>query len=118
MLAEAFDRLAGLGVQFDQAIAGGDIDDAVIAIAVGPISDATLPESWRGEDRGAQAFIHGIDPLQFAGLGVQRHDRAARTGGGVVISAVDFNRGAFQPEFRIRAPIASVLKCQASSSWS
>ena len=47
MIAEAVDRLAGMGVEFDQAIAGGDVDDAVIAIAVGPVGDAAAGELAR-----------------------------------------------------------------------
>ena len=40
VLAKAFDGLAGMSVQFDQAEAGGDIDNAVIAPAVSPIGNA------------------------------------------------------------------------------
>ena len=39
------DRLAGLRVQLDQAIAGGDVDDALVAAAVGPVRDSPRPES-------------------------------------------------------------------------
>ena len=43
-----------------------------------------------------------VDPFQFAGLGIQRHHGAARTGGGVD-RAVDFQRRAFQLVFRMGA---------------
>ena len=94
LFAEAFDRLAGMGVQFHQAIAGGDIDDAIIALAVGPVGHAAAGQLAR-RNGGAQAFIHRIDPLQFAGLGIQRNHVAARAGGGID-GAVDFDRGAFE----------------------
>ena len=63
VLAEARDRLAGLGVQRDQAVAGGDVDDAVVALAVGPVGQAAArqltraPSAWRARPRPA-LYIH------------------------------------------------------------
>ncbi len=39
VVAEGRDHGAGLGVQLDQAIAGGHVDDALVAAAVGPVGD-------------------------------------------------------------------------------
>ena len=106
VVAEGFDGPAGMGVEFDQPIAGRDIEDALIAIAVGPIGHAAARKLARRE-RGAQAFIHAIDPFQFAGLGIQRDHVAARAGGGID-RAVDLDRRAFQLEFRTCAQIVGL----------
>ena len=106
MIAEGFDRAAGMGVEFDQAIAGRHIKNAVIAIAVGPIGHAAAGKLARRQ-RGAHAFIHAIDPFQFAGLGIQRDHVAARAGRGVD-RAVDLQRRAFQLEFRPPAQIVGL----------
>ena len=66
LIAEAVDRLAGLGVQFDQPVAGGDIENALIAIAVGPVGNAAAGKLAR-RGGGARAFLHAMDPSQFAG---------------------------------------------------
>ena len=74
VLAEAGDQLAGLGVQLDQPVAGGDEDDAVVALAVGPVGDAAAGKLARRDGR-ALAFAQAVDPDQLAGLGVQRDHR-------------------------------------------
>ncbi len=73
-LPKRADRLAGLGVQLDQAIAGGDVEDAVVALAVGPIRDAAAGKLARRDGR-ALAFAQAVDPDQLAGLGIQRDHR-------------------------------------------
>ena len=93
-----FDRLAGTGVEFHQPVAGGIEQDALIAIAVRPVGDAAARQLAR-RDGGADPFIHGIDPFQLAGLGIQRHHVAPRAGRRVD-GAVDLQRGAFQLVFR------------------
>src|SRR6266446_9372774 len=40
VVAKGRDQGAGLGVELDQAIAGGHVDDALVAAAVGPVGDA------------------------------------------------------------------------------
>ena len=54
VIAEGFDRPAGMGIEFDQAIAGGDVEDAVIAIAVGPIGHAAAGKLARRDRRRAR----------------------------------------------------------------
>ena len=39
-LAERVDLLAGVSIQFDQTIAGGDVNHAVVPAAVGPVCQA------------------------------------------------------------------------------
>ena len=65
--AEAGDRHAGLRVQRDQAVAGRDVDDAVVTLAVGPVREAAARELARRVD-GARAFLLGVHPDQLAGL--------------------------------------------------
>ena len=78
VLAEAFDRLAGLGVERDQLIAGGHIDDAIVALAVGPVREAAAGELARSPAAGALALIQAVDPLQLAGA---RRRARPRSGG-------------------------------------
>ena len=51
VFAEAVDRLAGVGVELDEAVAGGDEDDAVVAFAIGPVRDAAAGELARCDGR-------------------------------------------------------------------
>src|SRR5262249_1540326 len=55
VLAEGLDGLTGLGVQRDQAVAGRHEQDAVVALAVGPVRQAATGELPRRRD-GARAL--------------------------------------------------------------
>ena len=97
--AEGSDHRAGLGVELDEAIAGRHIDDALVALAVGPIGHAA-PRQLPRRDGGALALTQGMRPDHFAGFGIERDHRAPRAGGGVE-HALDHDRRAFQLPFRI-----------------
>ena len=101
VLAERRDRLAGLRIERDHAVAGGDEDHSIVAFAVGPVRDAAAGELAR-RDRGAVAFAEAVDPHQLAGLGVERDDRSARAAGRVE-HALDHQRRAFELVLGTRA---------------
>src|SRR5262249_58154707 len=65
-LAERLDHRAVLGIQLDQAEAGGDVEDALVALAVGPVRDAAARELTR-RDRRAVPFAIAMRPDQLAG---------------------------------------------------
>ena len=67
VLAEAGDRRAVLRVERDQPIAGRDVEDALVAAAVGPVREAAARELTR-RDAGALAFAQAVRPDQLAGL--------------------------------------------------
>src|SRR5271165_1511020 len=92
VFAEAGDGDAGFRVERDQAIARGDVEDALFAVA-GPVRQAAAGELARG-GASAIAFVLEMHPEHFAGRGVERYDIAARSGGGVD-DAVDHERRAF-----------------------
>ncbi len=81
VLSEAGDALAGFGVERDQAVAGGYVEDAFLA-TVGPIGEASTGELARGCGS-AFALVFGVDPFQFAGGGVHGDYGSAGTTGGV-----------------------------------
>ncbi len=105
-LAERRDHRAVLGVQRDQAVAGGDVEDAVVALAVGPVRDAAAGQLAR-RDRGAVAFAVAVRPDQLAGPAVERDHRAARAGGGVE-HAFDRQRRAFELELGAGAEVVGL----------
>ena len=67
--AEARHGLAGLGVERDQAVTGGDVDDALVTLAVGPVGEAAARQLARRPARGALAFVQAVGPLDLAGGG-------------------------------------------------
>src|SRR6185436_14315715 len=93
-LAERRNHRAGLGVERDQAVAGRHIEDALVALAVGPVGDAAARELAR-RDRGAVALAVAVRPDQFPGPAVEGDNRAARAGGGVQ-HALDRERRPFE----------------------
>ena len=82
VLPERRDGDAGLRVERDEAIAGRDVDDAIVALAVGPVREAAARELPRRVD-GARAFLLGMHPDQLAGLRVERDHRSPRAAGRV-----------------------------------
>ncbi len=97
---------AGVGVELNQAIAGGHVEDAVVALAVGPVGHAAAGK-LAGRDGGAISFPHAVGPDQFAGLGVERDHGAPRAGRGVD-DAFDHERRAFELVLRARAKIVGL----------
>ncbi len=77
--AESRIRHAGLGVQLDEMIAGRDEQDALVAMAIGPIRDAAIVESHRV--RAALAFVIAIHPQRFARGRIDRYHIAPDAGG-------------------------------------
>ena len=105
-LAERRDHRAVLGVERDQAVAGRDVEDAIVALAVGPVRDAAARQLAR-RDRGAVAFAVAVRPDQLAGSAVERDDRSARAGGGVE-DALDRQRRAFELELGAGAEVVGL----------
>ncbi len=103
VLAERRDRRAGLRVELDKAVPGRHVDDAVVALAVGPVRHAAAGKLAR-RDGGAVAFPIAVRPDQLAGAAVDRHDRAARARRAVE-DAFDRERRAFELELRPRAEV-------------
>ena len=66
-LAERGDDGAGLRVERDEAVAGRHVEDALVALAVGPVRHAAARELAR-RDRGALALAQAVRPDQLAGL--------------------------------------------------
>ena len=58
---------AGLRVQRDEPIAGRHVEDALVALAVGPVRHAAARQLPRRHG-GALAFAHAVRPDQLAGL--------------------------------------------------
>src|SRR6185503_15342278 len=101
--AEAGNRDAGLRVERDQPVAGRDVDDALVALAVGPVREAAARELTRRLD-GARAFHLRVHPLELAGLRVERDDGAARSTGRED-RPLDHQRRPFELELGTRAEI-------------
>ena len=99
--------LAGLGVQRHELIAGGHVDDAVVALAVGPVGQAAAGELTRRPARGALAFVHAVDPLLLAGSGVER-DHGAPGAGRRVDHPLDHHRRAFELGLGARAEVVGL----------
>src|SRR5579864_4715872 len=82
VLAEPWDRLAGMRIERDQPVPRGDKEDAVVALSVRPIGHAPAGElPWR--NGGAIPFTETVHPHLLTGLGVQRDHGPPRSGGGV-----------------------------------
>ena len=93
---------AGLRVERDQAVARRDVEDAVVAAAVGPVGQRRGPTAAAAPPAPRGAFGIAVHPQQLAGRGVERHHRAARAAGRVE-HAADHQRRAFELVFRARA---------------
>ncbi len=91
--AEGGNAAAGLGVELDHAIAGSEVDDALV-VAIGPVREAAAGET-AGRDFRALAFVLAMNPEFFAGSGVERDDVAAVAGGGIE-HAIHHQRRRFQ----------------------
>src|SRR6185436_982336 len=81
-------------VERDQAVAGGDVEDALVALAVGPVRDAAARQLPR-RNRGAVALAVAVRPDQLTGAAVERDHGSARARGRVE-HALDRQRRAFE----------------------
>ena len=103
------ERVAGLRVESDELIADGDVEDALVALAVGPVADAPRPTVAATESIGAPAFLEPVHPQQLAGCGVDRDGVAVLAGCGVQ-HAVDHQRRGLQIEV---GPLAEIVGLEA-----
>ncbi len=94
--AERVDHRSVFRVERNQAIPGRDVQDAVVAPAVGPVRHAAARQLSRC-DGGAASLAKAVGPDQFARLSVERDDRPARSACRVE-HAVDRDRCALQLE--------------------
>ena len=80
--AEVLERAAGLRVEADQLVADGDVEDPLVALAVGPVADAAARQA---ADRGisAASFVEPVHPPDLARGSVHRHGVPRRAGGEV-----------------------------------
>ena len=99
--AEILKRTAGLRIKTHQLIPDGHVEDALVALAVGPVPDTAAREPARRQLR-ATAFFEPVHPQQLAGGGVERHGIAMLAGSGVE-HAVDHQRRGLQVEVGARA---------------
>jgi len=105
--AEAGNGDAGLRVQRDQAVAGGHVDHAVVALAVGPVRKAAAGQLARGVD-GA-----GRLPSPRAPRSAHRSSRRARRRSGACHpwrrwNALDHQRRAFELELGTGAEVVGL----------
>jgi hypothetical protein len=103
--AEAGVHVAGRRIQRHHPVADGDIDDP-LHCAVGPIADAA-PRKLARRIGGAGAFVHAVDPDQFAIGGIDADHVAARPGGAIE-PALDQQRRALKNEFGAPAQIVGL----------
>src|SRR5439155_396433 len=71
VLAERLHRRTRLRVERDEAIAGCDVQNAVVTPAVGPVRQAAAGELPR-RGNGARPFELGVHPDQLARVGPER----------------------------------------------
>src|SRR3954449_3675212 len=83
---------AGLRVQRDKAVAGGDVENPVVTLAVGPVRHASSRKLAR-RDGGAITLAVAVRPDQLAGAAVERDNRTPGAGGRVE-DALDGQRSA------------------------
>ena len=83
-------RKAGLGVERDQLIAERDGENPLVALIIGPVSDAAIVEAHGVI--AALAFVQAIHPQRFA-RGAVHGDRVAAHSGGEIENAVDHASG-------------------------
>src|SRR5439155_339641 len=105
-LAERRDRLAGLRAQFDESITDRVEDDAVVALAVGPVRESAARELAR-RDLCAQPLVRPVDPFQLAGPGVERNDRSPRAARRIE-NAADHDRRPFELVLRPRTEVVGL----------
>src|SRR6185295_15367067 len=106
VLAEAGHRDAGLRVERHETIAGGHVDDALVAFAVGPVREAAAGELPRCVHR-ARALALRMHPDQLTRLAVERDDRSP-CAAGRVDHALDHQRRAFELELGARSHVVSL----------
>ena len=106
--AEAGDGLAGLRVERDQAVAGGDVDDAVVTLAVGPVGQAAARQLARRPARGALALVQAVGPLDLAGAPDSTRDHRAARAGGRIEHALDHDGRAFELGFGTRTEVVGL----------
>ena len=104
--AERLDHRSVLGVQRDEAIAGRHVEDALVALAVGPVRHAAARELPR-RNRGAVAFTVAVRPDQLAGAAVEGDNRSPRAGRRVE-HAANRERRALELELRTRAEVVGL----------
>src|SRR5262249_54754651 len=79
--AERGNGLTGLRVQRNQVITGRDVENAVVAMSIGPVRDASMIEPRRLLP--ARPLVVSPHPEGFARRRIDGDDIAANTGGGV-----------------------------------
>src|SRR5215469_1223733 len=106
ILAERGDHRAVFRIQCNELVARSHVENAIVALAVGPVPDAAarkLPRSIRG----ALAFPKAVRPNQLARLSIERDNGSARPGGRIQ-DALDHQRRAFELVFRKRAQVVGL----------
>src|SRR5262245_278387 len=76
VLAERRDHRAVLRVEGDQPVARGDVENALVAAAIGPVRDAAAGELSRRR-AGARALAQAVRPEHLARFAVEGDDRSA-----------------------------------------
>ena len=105
-LSKRRNHRAGPGIERDQAVAGRHVEDALVALAVGPVRHAAARQLAR-RDRGAVALAVAVRPDQLTAAAVERDDGAAGPGGRVE-HAPDRERGAFELVLGARAEVVGL----------
>ena len=102
LVAEVGHPSTGLGVQSDEPIAGGDVEDDAVAPVV-PVGQAAPGQpAWRA---GAPlALVEPVYPEHLTGLGIERDGGPSGAGGGVE-HAVGHQRGRLEDELRPRTEV-------------
>ena len=106
VLAKPRNRRAGLRVQRDQPEPGRHEDDAIVALAVGPVRDAAAGELPWGNRR-APSFAKAVHPHLLARLRVERDDRPPGAGGRIHDS-LDHERRPFELELGTRTQVVGL----------
>ena len=99
--AEVLERHAVPGVEADELVTDRDVEDSLVALAVGPVADAATGKTPRRTQR-ALALVEAMHPQQLAGLRVER-DGVAMLADGRVEHAVDHQRRGLEVEVGPRA---------------
>ena len=106
VLAERRNHGAVLRIELDQAVARRHVQDALVALAVGPVGDAAAGELPR-RDRRAVALTVAVRPDQLARFAVERDDRPPRSRRRVE-HASDRERRPFELELGTRAEVVGL----------
>ena len=83
LLAEGGHRVSGRGVQRDQVISPGDVDDPRVVLPVRPVRHAPARAGPHRRDVAALAFVEAVHPQRLAGGPVDGRDVAPLAGRGV-----------------------------------